>query len=89
MGLLRIGTGHDASDAAFATIFGTVQWTMPRITIRADGDQLNGLVEPFRQDYAVSTDAALAEPDEAVAQLLHGTEVLMHGATPSVQAESD
>ncbi len=89
MGLLRIGTGRDASDVAFATIFGTVEWTMPRITIRADGDQLNGLVEPFRHDYAVSTDAALAEPDEAVAQLLHGTEVLMHGATPSVQADSD
>ena len=88
MGLLRIGTGHDASEVAFATIFGTVQWGMPRITIRAEGDQLNGLVEPFRHDYAVSTDSALAEPDEAVAQL-HGTEVLMHGATPSVQADSD
>jgi transglutaminase-like putative cysteine protease len=69
MGLLRIGTGRDASDVAFATIFGTVQWSMPRITIRAEGDALNGLVEPFRHDYAVSTDAALAETDEAVTQL--------------------
>ncbi|MGZ5032853.1 MAG: transglutaminase-like domain-containing protein [Usitatibacter sp.] len=72
MGLLRIGTGRDASEVAFATIFGTVQWTMPRISIRADGDALNGIVEPFRHDYAVSTDSALAEPDDAVA-LLHGT----------------
>ncbi len=71
MGLIRIGTGRDASDVAFATIFGTVQWTMPRITISADGDAQNGVVEPFRHDYAVSTDSALAEPDEAVAQL-HG-----------------
>jgi transglutaminase-like putative cysteine protease len=69
MGLLRIGTGRDASDVAFATIFGTVQWTMPRISIRAEGDALNGLVEPFRHDYAVSTDAALADTDEAVTQL--------------------
>ena len=71
MGLLRIGTGRDAAEVAFATIFGTVQWTMPRISIRAEStDSLNGIVEPFRHDYAVSTDAALAEPDEAVA-LLH------------------
>ena len=54
---------------AFATIFGTVQWTMPRITIRAEGDHLNGIVKPFRHDYAVSTDSAGAEPDEAVAEL--------------------
>ena len=71
MGLIRIGTGRDASEVAFATIFGTVQWTMPRISIRAEGDALNGLVEPFRHDYAVSTDSASAEPDEAVLQL-HG-----------------
>jgi transglutaminase-like putative cysteine protease len=69
MGLIRIGTGRDASDVAFATIFGTVQWTMPHITIRAEGDALAGLVEPFRHDYAVSTDAAFADPDEAVSQL--------------------
>jgi transglutaminase-like putative cysteine protease len=69
MGLLRIGTGRDASDVAFATIFGTVQWTMPKIAIRADGDALNGIVEPFRHEYAVSTDSALAEPGEVVEQL--------------------
>lgn len=69
MGLLRIGTGRDASEVAFATIFGTVQWTMPKISIRAEGDAINGIVPPFRHDYAVSTDSALAEPDEAVAQL--------------------
>jgi transglutaminase-like putative cysteine protease len=79
MGLLRIATGRDASEVAFATIFGTVQWTMPLISIRADGDALNGIVEPFRHDYAVSTDAALAEPDEAVA-LLRGTEHPVHAA---------
>jgi transglutaminase-like putative cysteine protease len=69
MGLLRIGTGRDASEAAFATIFGSVQWNMPRISIRAEGDHSNGLIEPFRHDYAVSTDAAFAKPDEVVSQL--------------------
>jgi transglutaminase-like putative cysteine protease len=68
-GLIRIGTGCDAGDVAFATIFGTVQWTMPRIEIRTEGDEINGLTRPFRHDYAVSTDCALAEPDEVVAQL--------------------
>ncbi len=77
MGLLRIGTGRDASDVAYATIFGTVQWTMPRISIRAEGDEINGIVPPTRHDYAVSTDSALAEPDEAVAQLLQGTPNVM------------
>jgi transglutaminase-like putative cysteine protease len=86
MGLLRIGTGRDASDVSFATIFGTVQWTMPKISIRAIGDEANGIVVPTRHDYAISTDSALAEPDEAVAQLQR-TDSVMHGATPSVAAD--
>ena len=73
MGLLRIGTGRDASEVAFATIFGTVQWTMPRIRIEAQGDELNGIVLPFKHDYAISTDSALAPPDEATL-LLQGQE---------------
>src|SRR3954471_5337737 len=68
MGLIRIGTGRDAADVAFATIFGTVCWTSPRIAIRADDDAHEGVVEPFRHDYAISTDAADAEPDACVSQ---------------------
>lgn len=79
MGLLRIGTGRDASEVAFATIFGTVRWTRPDVVIRAEGDELNGLVEPFRQDYALSTDSALAQPDEAV-MLLATTSTAVMGA---------
>jgi hypothetical protein len=45
---------------------------MPRIVIRAEGDEANGIVEPFRHDYAVSTDSAFAEPDEAVVLLQQG-----------------
>ena len=86
MGLIRIGTGRDASDVAFATIFGTVQWTMPRISIRAEGDAQNGFVEPFRHDYAVSTDAAFAEPDEVVGQL-ENVEAVLDRAAPSIAAD--
>jgi transglutaminase-like putative cysteine protease len=86
MGLLRIGTGRDASDAAFATIFGTVQWAMPRISIRAEGDEVNGIVPPSRHDYAVSTDSALCEPDEAVTQL-QGKNIPIDRATPSIPAD--
>jgi transglutaminase-like putative cysteine protease len=57
MGLIRIGTGRDASDCAFATIFGTVISSMPSVRISATTDRFEGLTEPFRHDYAVSTDA--------------------------------
>lgn len=82
-GLIRIGTGRDAADVAFATIFGTVRWTMPRIAIRAQHDEASGIVPPTRHDYAVSTDAALAEPDEVVTQLAERSGS-MDGTAPSV-----
>ncbi len=84
MGLLRIGTGRDASEVSFATIFGTVQWTMPRIKIEAHSDEYQGLVLPFRQDYAISTDSAGIEPDEATL-LLHATDLnVKDRAQPSI-----
>src|SRR5688572_23672387 len=84
MGLLRIGTGRDASEVAFATIFGSVEWKMPTIKIEAQGDELNGIVLPFKHDYAVSTDSAFAPPDEAL-QLLQGQEAsIKDRALPSV-----
>jgi transglutaminase-like putative cysteine protease len=84
MGLLRIGTGRDASEVAFATIFGTVQWTMPKIRIEAQGDELNGIVLPFKHDYAISTDAAFAEPDEATLMLQAQDSAIKDRALPSV-----
>jgi transglutaminase-like putative cysteine protease len=84
MGLLRIGTGRDASEVAFATIFGSVRWTMPKIKIEATSDETQGIVLPFRHDYAISTDAAGGEPDE-VTLLLHGTDVSVKDrAQPSI-----
>ena len=86
MGLIRIGTGRDASEVAFATIFGTVQWVMPKIRIEAQGDELNGIVPPFRHEYAVSTDPAFAEPDESVALLHSEGAAIKDRAQPSIAA---
>ncbi len=87
MGLIRIGTGRDASEVAFSTIFGSVQWSMPRISIRTERDSQESLVEPFRHDYAVSTDSADQEPDEAVTELLRSQSAPMDRGTPSIAAE--
>ena len=54
-GLLRIGTGRDAADVSFATIFGPVRTGMPRLSITADEDPSNGFSIPAHTDLAVST----------------------------------
>lgn len=62
-GLLRIGTGRDAADVSFATIFGSVRCGPPVISIRAIVDSAQGLLAPERTDYAVSTaDTVLHTP---------------------------
>ena len=87
MGLIRIGTGRDASEVAFATIFGSVQWSMPRIRVDALVDEANGIVLPTRHDYAISTDPGFSQPDESM-MLLHGQEnAIKDRAAPSVPAE--
>jgi transglutaminase-like putative cysteine protease len=54
-GLIRIATGRDANDVAFATIFGRVMWTMPKITVKALEDAAAGVQMPMQTDLAVST----------------------------------
>jgi transglutaminase-like putative cysteine protease len=54
-GLLRIGTGRDAADVSFATIFGPVRTGMPRVAISADHDPANGYALPVGTDLAVAT----------------------------------
>lgn len=46
MGLVRIGTGRDAADVAFATIFGAVASFAPMLSAEAVADPANGLVLP-------------------------------------------
>ena len=55
MGLIRMGTGRDASDTAFATIFGRVSSYAPLIAIDAVEDMQNGIVMPVHCDHALST----------------------------------
>jgi transglutaminase-like putative cysteine protease len=56
-GLLRIGTGRDAADVSFATIFGPVRTGIPRVTISADNDPEGAFTMPMPTNLAVSTAA--------------------------------
>lgn len=57
MGLLRLGTGRDAADASFATVFGAVNSYAPVIQIDAVDDREQGLVMPWHSDRALSSAA--------------------------------
>jgi transglutaminase-like putative cysteine protease len=57
MGFVRFGTGRDAADVAFATIFGPVQSHAPRITIEAIPGADGQLLMPYHCPEALSTDA--------------------------------
>jgi transglutaminase-like putative cysteine protease len=56
MGLIRLGTGRDAADVAFATIFGSVRSEAPVIRTRAVVDAARGLLLPQPDGRALSTD---------------------------------
>ncbi|HET9643706.1 MAG TPA: transglutaminase family protein [Burkholderiaceae bacterium] len=57
MGFVRIGTGRDAADVAFATIFGGVTPIGgPAIRAIAIEDRALGVVQPHHTDLALSTD---------------------------------
>ena len=55
MGLVRIGTGRDASDVSFATIFGAVSSSSPVIHIEAVHDPENGFFQPWYCSEALSS----------------------------------
>ena len=56
MGLVRFGTGRDAADVAFATIFGGVTSASPIIRATAVTDDANNSVMPYFHQGALSTD---------------------------------
>jgi len=58
MGFVRVGTGRDAADVAFATIFGGVRSQPPRVLATAVDDAGRGMVLPQHCDDALSTDSA-------------------------------
>jgi transglutaminase-like putative cysteine protease len=57
-GLIRIGTGRDAADVAFATMFGRVRSGMPLVSFVAEEDPAGGVTLPWHPDFAVSTAGA-------------------------------
>ncbi|WP_457350747.1 transglutaminase-like domain-containing protein [Roseateles sp. P5_D6] len=56
MGFVRFGTGRDAADVAFATIFGTVNSGAPVINIQAVAGADGRLQLPYHCTDAISTD---------------------------------
>ena len=60
MGFVRFGTGRDAADVAFATIFGGVASQAPLIRAHAVEDAAQGVVLPFHCAAALSTDSGVA-----------------------------
>jgi len=56
MGFVRFGTGRDAADSAFATIFGGVRGSAPIIQIQAVPNTQGQLVIPQHLPFALSTD---------------------------------
>ena len=61
MGLVRIGTGRDAADVSFATIFGAVQSRIPVISVAALDDPANGYDLPRHCGQALSTSSEAPE----------------------------
>lgn len=59
MGFVRFGTGRDAADSAFATLFGGVRGTAPVIHIEAVPNAHGVLVVPQHVPHALSTDGQL------------------------------
>ncbi|MDA3876564.1 MAG: transglutaminase family protein [Halothiobacillus sp.] len=56
MGFVRLGTGRDAADSAFATLFGGVRGAAPVIQIEAIPNANGELIIPQHVPYALSTD---------------------------------
>jgi transglutaminase-like putative cysteine protease len=54
-GRMRIGTGRDAADVAFATMFGNVRGSAPRVAFAAAEDPAAGITRPEPTALAVST----------------------------------
>jgi transglutaminase-like putative cysteine protease len=63
MGLVRIGTGRDAADVSFATMFGNVRSQAPIISVSARDDPANGYVLPHHTPQALSSSSEPEAPE--------------------------
>lgn len=61
MGLIRLGTGRDAADVSFATIFGAVKSYQPVLGIEGIADAAAGIELPYACVDALSTDGSRLE----------------------------
>ena len=61
MGLVRIGTGRDAADVSFATLFGAVTSRAPIVAVSALDDPLNGFHLPHHSTESLSTSGLTIE----------------------------
>lgn len=59
MGLVRLGTGRDAANTSFATVFGTVSSQIPKVKIEAINDPNNGYLIPKECNDVLSTHAGV------------------------------
>lgn len=71
MGFVRIGTGRDAADMSFATIFGPVVAHPPTISIEAVVNPHAGWSLPTHQTLGLSTDDGLPYQPTALARSTH------------------
>lgn len=62
MGFVRFGTGRDAAEVSFATVFGGVQTHAAVIRAIAIEDSANGMVLPHFCNEALSTDSSTVPP---------------------------
>lgn len=87
-GLVRLGTGRDAADVAFATICGDVPTHAPKVTIAAVEDPAKGMRRPQRTPLAVST--ATSARSRAPAQPQHDTPLplLLHSPLDAAHSHS-
>jgi transglutaminase-like putative cysteine protease len=60
MGLVRLGTGRDAADVSFATMFGAIKSYQPLIAIEAVNDPAGGFVMPRFCQEAISSHGGFA-----------------------------
>lgn len=56
MGFVRIGTGRDAADISFATIFGQIRSEIPILSIEPVDDASRSCLPPWHRSDALSTD---------------------------------
>jgi len=69
MGFVRIGTGRDAADISFATIFGAIKSDIPVLAIDALNDPAQGYQLPWHCPEALSTDTPAGRPDANLAPI--------------------